>query len=76
MPSSQMPKGVEHKTGVALKILLHAVPSSLMPQGVEHSLISIPSLCAYFALLSLMPQGVEHWDYTNDYASTLTRCYL
>ena len=36
MPTSVMPKGVEHSHGVIALAPQHAMPTSVMPKGVEH----------------------------------------
>jgi len=37
MPTSVMPKGVEHHSATVLAAELVLMPTSVMPKGVEHS---------------------------------------
>ncbi len=36
MPTSVMPKGVEHMNGVKTSVSVWFMPTSVMPKGVEH----------------------------------------
>ena len=60
MPTSLMPKGVEHWTYSVTGSSSTVVPTSLMPKGVEH--LKIGSTFPIYLLVptSLMPKGVEH----------------
>ena len=61
MPTSLMPKGVEHITLGRRISVFAAVPTSLMPKGVEHvTTLEFAGLDGYVPT-SLMPKGVEHF---------------
>ncbi len=62
MPTSVMPKGVEHSL-IADGADLHEsrVPTSVMPKGVEHQCgVTVRQADCACVPTSVMPKGVEH----------------
>ena len=59
MPTSVMPKGVEHaRTG--MDVVDCEMPTSVMPKGVEHSADRSSRQATSQMPTSVMPKGVEH----------------
>ena len=61
VPTSLMPKGVEHCHGTGSANATIQVPTSLMPKGVEHATLREILSWFWYVPTSLMPKGVEHW---------------
>ena len=60
MPTSVMPKGVEHSLTVEPPFDVHVMPTSVMPKGVEHSPVHCNADQTLHMPTSVMPKGVEH----------------
>ena len=62
VPTSVMPKGVEHIDVAGAWDDLTRVPTSVMPKGVEHTdPASAPNTALVLVVpTSVMPKGVEH----------------
>ena len=61
VPTSVMPKGVEHLHGAKPSGHSALVPTSVMPKGVEHPYFSAACTCVRPVPTSVMPKGVEHF---------------
>jgi hypothetical protein len=72
VPTSVMPKGVEHTTNRSPVFVLVSVPTSVMPKGVEHIMPVLPGVQSHSVPTSVMPKGVEH----NLYVGTTTGVLL
>jgi len=60
MPTSVMPKGVEHHVKSPSLSGIEQMPTSVMPKGVEHDIARADSRDCPFMPTSVMPKGVEH----------------
>jgi len=60
MPTSVMPKGVEHRHGMPSRWKIRMMPTSVMPKGVEHRTAKTASPAQQPMPTSVMPKGVEH----------------
>ena len=60
MPTSVMPKGVEHQRCGGSPTAAVAMPTSVMPKGVEHTDIGRLRDRTSCMPTSVMPKGVEH----------------
>jgi len=60
MPTSVMPKGVEHVLTVSSHPGITVMPTSVMPKGVEHRKRANADVRATVMPTSVMPKGVEH----------------
>ena len=62
MPTSVMPKGVEHYQQLSLQGGQDQMPTSVMPKGVEHPVRSAHRAPPAAMPTSVMPKGVEHLE--------------
>ena len=62
MPTSVMPKGVEHLSACISNGITPRMPTSVMPKGVEHPEQVIRQRCLAHMPTSVMPKGVEHFE--------------
>ena len=60
MPTSVMPKGVEHSDSAGGGAAGSVMPTSVMPKGVEHNGEITVSAAKSEMPTSVMPKGVEH----------------
>ncbi len=60
MPTSVMPKGVEHVLVSRNEEPAHGMPTSVMPKGVEHTGFLESQRAGAEMPTSVMPKGVEH----------------
>jgi len=60
MPTSVMPKGVEHQEAIADAQDAQRMPTSVMPKGVEHRHVIRTRRRQQRMPTSVMPKGVEH----------------
>ena len=66
MPTSVMPKGVEHLKKHGRRHKLGLMPTSVMPKGVEHIYVRSPLVTVLGMPTSVMPKGVEHGGQKRD----------
>ena len=60
MPTSVMPKGVEHSPSICRAAAVPLMPTSVMPKGVEHCADRDDCVWKRGMPTSVMPKGVEH----------------
>ncbi len=60
MPTSVMPKGVEHSEKQVICACRPVMPTSVMPKGVEHKAYHFSIAAVLIMPTSVMPKGVEH----------------
>jgi len=60
MPTSVMPKGVEHAAAGKAGLMDELMPTSVMPKGVEHVRQEVGVVGDHAMPTSVMPKGVEH----------------